>query len=147
MDKKDYSILNYDCRKSFQKVVDSILYLEELELSIKSFNSAKILEDLNDLENSLIIYYRSIQLLGNSLLLKKFNLKSKDKNCQFKFLFEEKIINLNILEKISLISLKKNNLYYNNYSNEIELDKKEFFNIKKDILKIKSILEEKIENV
>lgn len=145
MGKKTYDILNYDCKKAYEKVLDTTLYLEELDKALISFETQEKIAKDKDLENAFIIGFRGLQLLGNSVLLKKRNLKSKEKNCQFKCLYEENIVDEIFLDEISLLSIKRNNIYYHNLNIESEINLEEYIILNKIIEKHKAILLEILE--
>jgi len=140
----DYDINNYDCRKAYELLNNNSYYLEEQEKALRCFKSALLLENDSDFENAFIMNYRGIQLLGNAILIKLFNQKSKEKNCQFKLLFKENIINKEILTKLSFFTDTRNNIYYNNRRRLIDYTKEEYQTIKKEFEEIKIILMEKL---
>jgi hypothetical protein len=118
-------IKNYDCRNSYIKV-DSIDYIIELDKGEQCFRSCETLKSIEDFENAYIILYRGLQFIGNALLIKKFKLKSKSKNCQFQYLFDEKEISLDMIDKISEFAEIRNHIYYNNISLLAEISKDEY---------------------
>lgn len=89
-------IENYDFRTAFIKV-ELIDYYHELEKGNESFESAQILAKLNKYCDAYIILYKALQNLGNAVLINRFQLKSKSKNCQFQYLNSEKILSDNEL--------------------------------------------------
>ncbi len=140
----NYDINNYDCRKAYELVNSGSDYLEEQEKAERCFKSGLLLENDDDFENAFIMNFRGIQLLGNSVLIKRLNQKSKEKNCQFKLLFEENIIDKETLTKLSFFTDTRNNIYYNNRRRLIDYTKEEYQDVKKEFEKVKSKLMEKL---
>lgn len=134
-------ITDYDCRNAFMKV-DFINYLIELEKGEKCFESANHLTKIEDFENAYIILYRGVQFIGNALLIKKYNLKSKSKNCQFQYLFENKIISKEIIDSISNFADIRNHIYYNNLSILADITEEEYKERYNSIINIVKILKE-----
>jgi len=143
--KKGYNIKNYNCESAFKLINDRTAYFEESFKAQTCFKNQKILEEVKGFEDAFIICLRGIQLLGNALLLKERNLKSKDKNCQFQYLFNEDIISEENLEDISLLAKIRNDIYYNNESSEYEINEESYKDFQNKLNMIKKILEEKIE--
>ena len=67
--------------------------------SNQSFKSAKLIQK-KSLNDSFQMELRGIILLGNALLIKHFNKMSYSHYCQFKYLFDKKIISREIFDLI-----------------------------------------------
>lgn len=139
-------IENYDCTNSYMEC-EKIDYLNELTNGNNCFLTIENIEKIEDYSNAFIIAFRGLQLIGNALLIKKYALRSKDKNCQFQYLFENGDLNKITLHLISKLSQIRNDIYYQNPKKLNNLIKKEYSLLKDDILEVKEILISKIENV
>ncbi len=128
-------IENYNCKKAFIRVSKED-YLEDLELGQKSIETAKKISNYKDFENAYIILYRGLQLIGNAYLIKKYSLKSKSKNCQFQYLYDEGDLSSVDLAEISKFSEIRNNVYYNNVTIFSQLEQSEYEKKFKAIMKI-----------
>ena len=135
-------IIDYDCRKAFI-LVDKSDYYEELDLGEKSFESAKLLTDSKKYSDAYIILYKAFQNIGNAILIKKFGIRSKSKNCQFQYLFEKGIISKEEISLISEFSKLRNNIYYNN-ADLMEFDEQEYTSKYDIIMKITNKLKGEI---
>lgn len=117
-------ITNYDCRKAFI-LVDKVDWYEEIDIGDESFDSAQILAKSNKYSDAYIILYKALQNIGNAILIKKFGLRSKNKNCQFQYLHEKGILSDEEIVKISQFSILRNDIYYNN-ATFMDLDENDY---------------------
>lgn len=111
-------IQNYNCEKAYIPV-DSFEYLSELELAEESLESVEILYKAQKFLDAYILLYKALQNVGNAVLINRFKLRSKSKNCQLKYLFEKDIISKSDLDLISELNDKRNMCYYNNSGFEL----------------------------
>lgn len=115
-------MINITKNKCDSKTFELIGKGNYIEYEIKGFKTIKsaklIIEELKDYENASILLFRSIQLLGNALLIKNIGIRSKGKNCQFKELYEKNIISITETEDINFLIESRNNINYLNKNND-----------------------------
>lgn len=133
-------VKNYDCRNAFI-FVDEIVYLIELEKANDCFETVELIIGIEDYSNAYILMIRALQLVGDAVLIKKFRLKSKSKNCQFQYLYEKKLISEDIIDKISKLSKRRNDIYYSNQTIDAEISEEEFIEKYQEVKEIKEVLE------
>jgi len=98
---------------------------------------------LNKYSDTYIILYKALQNIGNAVLIKKYGIRSKNKNCQFQYLHDVGIITDEEISKISDFSVLRNDVYYNNIS-FAGLDEDEYKSNYYDVIKIANKLKEEI---
>ena len=136
-------ITEYDCRKAFIPV-ESFEYLAELEIGEESLESSQILFEAKKYSDAYIILYKALQNFGNAVLINKFKLRSKQKNCQFQYLYQENILTDEDIYLISNLSQNRNTIYYNNSGLDIISEdeyKKKYEKIMMIIKKLKEVIE------
>ena len=107
--------------------------------AILSFQNEFRLQSIDD-------YFTSIQLLSNSILLKKFSYRAKESVCSYYELYLKDVISETDFEIIEKIREKRNEIHYDGYRASINTEEEilKYVNFSKNIIKkLKNVYEGK----
>ncbi len=111
-----------NCDETYEKQVDSTHHYAEFLYSKRMLDKANLSFNSGFEKESIDDYFTALQLLSNSILLKRFKIRSKKSVCGYYKLYQEKLIEVNDYENLEKIRVKRNLVHYDSYQSSFLSD-------------------------
>jgi len=109
--------------KEFEKQTDPSQHYGEYLFGIRIYNKSKLSQTHGFEKESIDDYFTSLQIISNSILLKRYKIRAKRSVCGYYKLYCEEIISKEQYEKIEEIREKRNIIHYDGYESNFIDDK------------------------